>query len=148
MATTIRFKKVYVDTKFKSPDSKSTSDFSIELPETAHFNDNSVFYIDDVSIPHTWYSIEEDLNDKIYMRLTETSNNINITHSYIITLTAGNYTGAEMATMIQTKINAYTGAMTQIDYFTVSYSSPKNTIQITLLPGFTNMFFLSYLPMI
>ena len=58
MSSTLKFKKVYIDTKFKTPDSKSTSDFSIELPETMYFDNNSsVFYIDDVCIPHNWYSI-------------------------------------------------------------------------------------------
>ena len=44
MTSTLRFKKIYIDTKFKSPDSRSTSDFSIELPETMHFEKNSVFF--------------------------------------------------------------------------------------------------------
>jgi hypothetical protein len=56
MTSTLRFKKIYCDTKFKTSDSRSTSDFSIELPETMHFENNSVFYIDDAAIPHAWYT--------------------------------------------------------------------------------------------
>ena len=61
----LRYKKIYCDTKFKTTDSRSTSDFSIELPETVSFDrNNCVFYLSDISIPHSWYSIETDINDK------------------------------------------------------------------------------------
>ena len=50
MSSSLKFKKVYIDTKFMTADSNSTSDFNIELPETMYFDNNSsVFYIDDVS---------------------------------------------------------------------------------------------------
>ena len=46
-------KKLYIDTKYKSRDSVSNSNFKINLPQSLTFPDNSVFYIDDVSIPHS-----------------------------------------------------------------------------------------------
>ena len=39
----LKLKKIYVDTKYKSINSKSTSDFSIQLPETIYMPDNRVF---------------------------------------------------------------------------------------------------------
>ena len=35
--SSIKYKKIYVDTKYKTADSKSTSDFKVELPETLFF---------------------------------------------------------------------------------------------------------------
>ncbi len=64
--SSIKFKKVYFDTKYKTSDSKSTSDFKVELPETMSFENNSVFYVDDIAIPHSWYTVE-DLNNKLYV---------------------------------------------------------------------------------
>ena len=54
-------KKIYVDSKFKTNDSVSDSHFKIQLPETLLMHDNCVFYIDDVCIPHSWYTIEQIL---------------------------------------------------------------------------------------
>jgi hypothetical protein len=50
-------KKIYIDTKYKSADSISNSNFKIDLPHNLTFPENSVFYIDDVSIPHSWYVV-------------------------------------------------------------------------------------------
>jgi hypothetical protein len=88
-------------------DSRSTSDFNIELPETMYFDNNSsVFYIDDVCIPHSWYTVSENLNDKLYLLVGTSSGSL--TYPYIITLAYGNYTPQSLAAEIQTKINAQT----------------------------------------
>ena len=40
----LKIKKIYVDSKYKTPDSISTSEFSIQLPETIYMPDNRVMY--------------------------------------------------------------------------------------------------------
>ena len=56
------FKKVYIDSRFKSSDSASHSDFKIDLPISFLMPEDSGFYVDDVCIPHTWYPISERNN--------------------------------------------------------------------------------------
>ena len=63
-------KKIYIDTKHKTIDSISNSNFKWELPETLTMPHNTIFYVDDICIPHSWYGIEENVNDRIYMQLT------------------------------------------------------------------------------
>jgi hypothetical protein len=90
--SSIKFKKIYFDTKYKTPDSKSTSDFKVELPETLFFENNSVFYIDDIAIPHSWYSIE-DFNNKLYISVFSGAYlgaTPGTEYYYILTLTNGN----------------------------------------------------------
>ena len=41
----LKILKIYVDSKYKTSNSLSTSDFSIQLPETIYMPDNSVFFI-------------------------------------------------------------------------------------------------------
>ena len=53
-----RIKKVYVDSMYKSNDSVSNSDFIFALKEALYLPDNAVCYIGEISIPHTWYTIE------------------------------------------------------------------------------------------
>ena len=60
---TLPIKKIYIDTKFKTHNIISNSNFSVELPMSLTFPENSVFYIDDVSIPHSWHVIEAGVND-------------------------------------------------------------------------------------
>ena len=46
-------KKNYIDSRFKSSDSASHSDFKIDLPISFLMPEDTGFYIDDVCIPHT-----------------------------------------------------------------------------------------------
>lgn len=62
-------KKLYIDSRFKSGDSASDSNFKVDLPTTLLMPQNAVFYIDDVSIPVSWYTIQTGRNNKLYYRV-------------------------------------------------------------------------------
>ena len=64
-----KIKKVYIDSRYKTNDSVSNSDFKFELKEAPDLPDNTVCYIDDICIPHTWYTIE-DYNNKVHIENT------------------------------------------------------------------------------
>jgi hypothetical protein len=127
-------KKIYIDTKYKTKDSVSSSNFKFELPETLLFPDNSVFYIDDIAIPNSWFTIEENVNDKLYMYVSpvapDADNNGVIWK--IVTIEKGNYTGPDLVTEMQTKIRAATYNSLFPDMFSVSYSAKRNNLTITV----------------
>ena len=52
-------KKVYVDTRWKTSDSKSSTNFSIELPRSFTIPDNVVAYISDIVLPISFPTIDE-----------------------------------------------------------------------------------------
>ena len=62
-------KKIYVDTRFMNLYSNSSSDFTIDSPQSYTFPDNAVAYIDDVCIPVSWYTIQEGRNNYLYIRV-------------------------------------------------------------------------------
>lgn len=62
-------KKLYIDSRFKSSDSVSDSAFAVDLPTTFLMPQNSVFFIDDVSIPVSWYTVGTGRNNKLYYRV-------------------------------------------------------------------------------
>ena len=95
-------KKIYVDSSFRRLDSVSASNFKIELPYTVKFNDNTIFYVDDVCIPHTWYTVETGVNDKLYIRTILNAVNTD----YVLTLTAQNYSGDQMKTELLAKLGS------------------------------------------
>ena len=55
----IPIRKVYIDSRFKTRDSKSSSDFKYELAQSIELPDKCVCYVDDVIIPVSWYNIDE-----------------------------------------------------------------------------------------
>ena len=61
-----KIKKAYVDSRFRTRDSTSDSDFNIELKEALDLPDNTVCFVDDTNIPHTWRTIESH-NNKFYI---------------------------------------------------------------------------------
>ena len=61
-----KIKKAYADSRFRTRDSISDSDFKVELKEALDLPDNTVCYVDDISIPHTWIIIECH-NNKLFI---------------------------------------------------------------------------------
>jgi len=119
---------MYLDTKFKTPDSNSTSDFKVELPETLYFENNSVFYVDDIGISHSWYTVE-DFNENLYVQVINKTSGTK--YPYIIGLTNKNYTGTEIATEIQQKLTTHVIG----GPWTVSYTNSTNTLKIITTNG-------------
>ena len=57
----LKFKKVYIDSSYKV--NGTSSEFTIDLPETVQLEDNMLCQTHEVSIPHSWYSINETNNN-------------------------------------------------------------------------------------
>ena len=101
-------KKIYIDSRDRTVDSKSASNFKIELPNTVQMPDNTVFFVTDVCVPHVWKTIEEGFNDRLYLMYSTPFPLApgSVGRHVIVYLTEGNYKLAELAAHIQTQINA------------------------------------------
>ena len=132
MLSTLPIKKIYVDTHYMLPSSHSTSDFTIDLENTIQLPDNATFYISEIHIPTSWYSIETDYNDKLYIRYLFSDN------SYIdkiVQLPRKSHDGDSLGKDLDTylKLN-YRDPNTEP--FQVLYIEDINSIQITpIAPG-------------
>jgi len=128
----LKYRKVYIDTRYKTEDSKSNSDFYFELPETLVCPQGTVFYMSSISIPHSWTTIEPGLNSRLYFFIFNKIDNSNF--SFIVYLSDGNYIGTDLAAEIKTKMNAATGAAYApfSNLFNVVYDIKTNTIQILI----------------
>ena len=113
--------KVFIDSRFRTADSKSPTDFKFELTESIDLPDNCYAYIDDVIIPYTWYSIEP-YNSVLYVQ----ENNNGIIGNRILTLTTQNNTGVTLASDLQTQFNNAYG----VNYYNVSFNTNRGTISI------------------
>ena len=65
----LEVKKVYIDTRFKTLESNTDSEFTIQLPRTWTIPDDTVCYIDDVCIPVSWSTVG-DKSNIIYVNVT------------------------------------------------------------------------------
>ena len=121
-------KKVHIDTAHKTADSTSNSSFRFTLAESVTLPDNCVFYVDDVCLPHAWYTIETGLNDRFFIVIY-----VNGVPAYeAVTLPSKVYTGTLLATELATALNA-TGPANRPTTFTVTFDAAQNTIAITSL---------------
>ena len=100
-----KIKKVYIDSRYKTNDRVSNSDFKFESKEALDLLDNTVCYIDDICIPHTWYTVE-DFNNTLYIVVQRwiqygTTYAARRYHGYALKITNGKYNGLSLTTEIQ-----------------------------------------------
>ena len=131
MPSSLKYKKIYIDSKFRSSDSVSSSDFKIELPETMSFQENTVFYIDDITIPHSWDTVLKDINDKLYFKVYVTTAPTQEYH-FEVTIAPGSYIGPDLAVEMQKEMNEVSSTVAA-NLFTCVYDPKTNKITITIL---------------
>ena len=123
----LKFKKVYIDGCYKV--SGTSSNFTIDLPETVQLEDNMLCQIHEVSIPHSWYSINENNNNFYVMKgILPPETPSGVTYRNLI-IPVGNYTANELATQLQTSLNTLDSG-SRTNSFSVSYLTGLNKIQI------------------
>ena len=120
----LKFKKVYIDSYYKV--SGTPSNFTIDLPETVQLDENMLCQIHEVSIPHSWYSINS------------TNNNLYFTHQVIppgviagvtyrkITIPEGNYTAVDLAQTIEIALNLLVDTVDRPNTYSISYNTSTN----------------------
>ena len=66
-------KKIYVDSRYMTNDSVSTSSFKFQLARNLFMPQNTVYYLEDVCIPHAWHTVEQNFNDTMYVYTQDTT---------------------------------------------------------------------------
>ena len=134
-------KKIYIDTHFKTLDSASNSQFKIELPETLTLPHNTIFYVDNISIPHSWYTIEENLNDRLYVQVSavEPDPLLKPNHCKIVQLSPGHYNLAQLATEIVDRVNSEYGVIYPQPILTATTDSTTNTMKFFVASQYGTM---------
>ena len=122
----LEIKKIYVDTRFKTADSKSDSDFSIELPRSFNVPADVVCYIQEIVIPIS-YSTIDSRNNNLYFKFRHN----NVFENLMITLDSKNYNGTTFTEAMKTKLNA---AVQPYNFnFDITYDYTDNLLTIKLI---------------
>ena len=127
---TLEVKKIYVDSRYRTVSSNSDSDFSIQLSRNIYLPENCVMHIENCVIPHSWYTIEKDINDKMFFIMNGELHNY-----FVLTIPSSNYTGAQLVAVLNSLlINGLTALYDlNTNKITISCPSPsQNALQISL----------------
>ena len=95
-------KKLYIDSKARTADSRSTSNFSLDLTESLTMPEGAVFQVCDVLIPHSWYLIDDSNRNLYFFELDGLSGS----GFFTIALNIGNYLGPDLAGEIGRALHA------------------------------------------
>ena len=93
------------------------------------------FFIDNISIPHSWYTVEENINDRIYIYLTpkQTDQDYSGVLYVSVKIDSGNYTGADLATELSSKIGLGVNSSARPTIFHVTFNARKKTNNINFI---------------
>ena len=120
----LKFKKVYIDSSYRV--SGTSSDFTIDLPETVQLEENILCQIHEVSIPHSWYSINST-NNNLYFRHQVIPPGIVAGITYRkITIPEGNYTAVDLAQTIEIALNLVYDTGDRPNTYSISYNTSTN----------------------
>ena len=120
----LKFKKVYIGSSYKV--SGTSSDFTIDLPETVQLEENMLCQIHEVSIPHSWYSINST-NNNLYFRHQVIPPGVIAGITYRkITIPEGNYTAVDVAQTIEIALNLVYDTGDRPNTYSISYNTSTN----------------------
>ena len=125
----LKFKQVYIDSSYKV--NGTSSDFTIDLPETVQLEDNMLCQIHEVSIPHSWYSINST-NNNLYFRHQVIPPGViaGITYRKVV-IPEGNYTAVDLAQTIEIALNLLVDTVDRPNTYSLIYNSSTNKITIS-----------------
>ena len=128
-------RKIYVDSRRKTPSSISTSDFEFELNRAITLPRKCVAFVTDIHLPHSWYNVDDHAQ---YLYVLEGSDAYSPVLAEVyrdgmrkIELPAGHYTGTGLASALETKLRKSTVHAGRNTY-DVQYSGTTGKIEISL----------------
>ena len=119
-------KKIYVDSLHRVSEESTSANFKIELPYSITMPHNAIFLIDEICIPHAWYSVEEGINDKMYLHVLNQSTGNR--YNFRLKIPSGNYNGPLLQTALQTSFDVLAGS----GWGGISFNYDSNTFSLRI----------------
>ena len=132
------FRRVVVDSRYKTADSHSDSDFYVDLKYPMMIPKGSLMYVEGVSLSHSWPTIQKDINDKVYvLEQIGASPGSSAEHNRIAVLTPGAYNSVQLAAELQTQLNA-ASLLATVGGGSYQYTCVVNDGRITVMHNIPN----------
>ena len=132
MSNKLTYKKIFIDSKYRNEQSKSSSDFSIELNENLELPDDTRLYITDISIPAVWKSTEVGFYEYLYVMVF---NSDILVKNFRVYLGNKIYFSEQLCFDMVEGINNNTTNLSAGGIFVYSYSSATRTVEMKVKDG-------------
>ena len=119
--------KKYTDSRQSVTDSSNSSDFKIELPYSYKMPPDTVFFICVVCVPHTWWTVEDGINDKLQFVVLSSGGTV---HLFIVAMQPGIYYGPGFQNALNIAIYSV--------YIGIFAAYPGNNASVISIPGIGN----------
>ena len=126
--------KIYIDSRFRTANSKSESDFNVELPRSFNVPDGVVAHIDDIVIPVSWTTIDER-NKNCYVKLSCGEANVSDTY---FSFDKQNLQGLQFATQLAARLNFIFKDFAPVPFFMGEYDLTNNNITLSIIDARTS----------
>ena len=105
-------RRIHIDSREKTDNSDSHSDFHIRLSQSVSLPDDSICMVDNISIPNTFFTVETDRNDSLYIAEKLSAANVVCRK---VTLDQNYYSASQFAFELALKLNVGTPAVMGVD---------------------------------
>ena len=129
----LTYKKIFVDSKFRLPQSASSSDFSIELNQNVECPEGTRLHITDISIPATFKTTEIGFFEYLYVMIFDNSDVF--VKNFRIYLGNKIYFSEQLCFDIHVGLNSNTEDLNTGGIFNYAYSSPTRTVEFSIKDG-------------
>ena len=132
MSNKLTYKKIFIDSKYRSTQSNSSADFSVELNENLETPEGTRLYVTDISIPAVWKSTEVGFYEYIYVMVFNEDTLVKNFRHYV-----GNRIcfAEQLAFDLNEGMNNNTTDLSAGGIFVYSYSSATRTVEFKVKDG-------------
>ena len=133
MSNKLVYKKIFVDSKYRLPTSRSSSDFSIELNENVELPEGTRLHIVDISLPTSFKTTEVGFYEYMYVMIFD--NNDVFVKNFRIYLGNKIYFSEQLCFDIHAGLNTNTEDLNAGGIFNYAYSSATRTVDFSIKDG-------------
>jgi hypothetical protein len=133
MSNKLTYKKIFIDSTYRLPSSRSIADFSIELNENLETPEGTKMYITDVSIPAVWKSTEINFYEYLYVMIYDDSNVF--VKNFRVYLGNKIYFASQLCFDISEGLNSNTTDLSAGGIFVYSYDEATRTVEFKIKEG-------------
>ena len=132
MSNRLTYKKIFIDTQYRTQQSNSSADFSIELNENLEASEGTIMYVTDISIPAVWKTTEINFYEYIYVMVFNADTLVKNFRVYL-----GNriYFSEQLCFDMVDGMNNNTTDLSADGIFVYAYSSATRTVEIKVKDG-------------
>ena len=133
MSNKLTYKKVYVNSKFRLPQSRSSSDFVIELQENMEMPQGSKMWITEVSLPTSFKTTEVGFYEYLYVMIYD--NTDTFVKNFRVYLGNKIYFASQLCFDINEGLNNNTTDLSAGGIFVYAYDEATRTVAFSIKEG-------------